>query len=637
MQTPQAVTQTSSILLTPTSFENFSASGIQFNEQDYKRFISHIDGITPNEINIEFQNDRCYLWNIQSNAKLIKGKRHGSFCIAGYPHFLSHHIMYLFFNAIPVDVVDPNDPCPCESGNRYQSCCRFVIRHRCVQITGQDSNGQCVNPLHLMPGDQHANQHDIRVDGTGRGQVQQGSEHHNASIDEPKAQAIWEDIISRPADSTLDGVAIKHNVSLSIVKDISCGRTWNHVSGISNEKRIENVRSQNDKSYFLECTRRKNVLEAKGIEYFGDVPPPKTEEHKPTTRFCKGPLCLKQNSTDGIEKEIDQFQWKTKDHLQRRSQCNECKNYELRTFRSNKKRKREEESPKEKEHDIDTDHIHLHTSGCQTIQCLKCMLTKRATDFPFHNKPKLIHIVYCRDCWNIMQEEAYRSGQKYCQRCIKLVRLDEISSAPIWCKLCRRLDERERNEKKKELIESVEHTELKAGQKVCNFCYQVKSNFRGGGNKCLDCTDTVAKASRRNWYHANKESHVGSKLAEQVAMRMQDYKKALKKPGSAEDPIVQCNRCNVNITASQLDSKKWCYKCRHEYDQINTKKDREQARLEIAVAGGKVCPSCGKKQKMDQFTSTRRDASCNDCKKEKLRANSSAFRARKKRNTENCQ
>ena len=321
---------------------------IHIEPKNLKLVLNKIDGI--DQENIIFESDICYLWNASirtSKKNTVSGNQHGAVHNITIGNMTSHRLIYMLTYGIPNLPIDRFDKCPCESGKNYQNCCRPEIRHRCKQITESDNNGLCVNPLHLELGDHHSNMHDIRVDGTGKGKIHIGNNHPRSIITEDKAREIWNDIQNKKEKKyTLQDIADIHGVKKSFIKDISCGRTWNHITGIPTKKRIDNVKLQKEKAYTKECIRRRKVLESKDIPYFGDyfeeedLVEKKEEE---TTKICKGPLCIKQNP-EGLQTPIEDFPFKTKEKKERRPNCKQCKLEQQRIYRQ---KKRKAESQKE--------------------------------------------------------------------------------------------------------------------------------------------------------------------------------------------------------------------------------------------------------------------------------------------------
>ncbi len=271
------------------SFSNPKEWDLHFTEDRCKMFLNFISNIDDKE-NPEFCSSTCNLWN-GATSQQGAGHQHGMFYVQEKTSVNVNRLMFMLTYGIPVDHdISRHDYCPCDSKQKktYQRCCRPEIRHRCIEMTGEDHKGLCLNPLHLVLGDHSSNMHDIRVDGTGKGHIHKGDEHPRSSISEEKAREIWKD----KGILTMKQIAEKHGVKHGFVKDMACGRTWNDVTGISNAKRVEHVKQQRDKKYYAECIRRKEMLESKGYDYWGDFPPvqKETKEEK-TTNICSGLLC----------------------------------------------------------------------------------------------------------------------------------------------------------------------------------------------------------------------------------------------------------------------------------------------------------------------------------------------------------
>lgn len=219
---------------------NAKLHGMDLTVTRFKNFLKKIDGIDPN--NPIFKSNRCYMWTGAIANPTLKGGQHGNFNAGNNKIMKAHRIMYMLCNGIPHVAWKSTIPCPCGklyNGRRkqYRTCCGPVVMHKCIECVGKDSNGRCVNPFHLKLGTHSENQRDIYFHGTGRGKISQGELHGRATMTDEKARAVWEDV--NPLNKTLthEQIAVKHGVSKNIVKDMSRGKTWNHITGISTAKR----------------------------------------------------------------------------------------------------------------------------------------------------------------------------------------------------------------------------------------------------------------------------------------------------------------------------------------------------------------------------------------------------------------
>lgn len=323
-------------MLWEPNFEYTRKWELNVNNAVLQRFVQKIDGFfldTP-----YFDVDRCYLWTGAGRKPIEglshKGRQHGTFN-CNQTLIPAHRLIYILTYGIPNDVVHKSDPCPCGSEKVYKSCCRFEVRHQCITITNEDHNGLCVNPLHLKLGDHSANQHDIRIDGTGKGKISAGEKHHKCSITEEIARNIWSDLQTGIPQKTIQE---KHSLpTKNIVKDISRGKTWTHITGKNRDKHNKLTHKRNEQKYRAECRRRKRVLESKGFVYYGDVYPDSEEDdevpvEEKTERICTNPKC----SFKGEPQDIENFVWKTKERKSRRTQCKTCKNQEQVAYRAQK-------------------------------------------------------------------------------------------------------------------------------------------------------------------------------------------------------------------------------------------------------------------------------------------------------------
>lgn len=266
---------------------------IDFNEKIFENFLNNIEGIDVK--NPVFYENKCNLWTgaKQHKTENFKGGNHGYFNLKinskDFKTFGAHRLMYILAYGIPEDMASPRDPCPCGEQNTkailkgsiktYGSCCRKVVRHNCKEISGEDYDGQCVNPLHLKLGTQSENQHDIRKHGTGKGGVFKGETAYQAKYSDEQMKELWKDIQLREeqlqsreekedtSTITLLELTKKHNMTYNTVKDMKNGRSWNHITGI--------VKTKNEKRKERE-TKKFNVKQAqKREEDTSNMPQPK--------------------------------------------------------------------------------------------------------------------------------------------------------------------------------------------------------------------------------------------------------------------------------------------------------------------------------------------------------------------------
>jgi len=403
------------------------------NEELYsKSFLDKVDGIDTKDP--VFVSNQCNIWTgatYETNG-YMRGKYN-----PGTP-IDAHRYMFLLTYGIPKSDTPNDSPCPCGSGKIFKQCCKIVIRHRCIQFTGENNQGVCVNPLHLCIGDTLANMHDIREDGTGRGKISRGDNHPNAKITEEKACYIWADIHEYNRSTkimTLAEIAIKHEVGTDIVKDISCGRTWNEVTGLSNEKRIKNVKRQKDKKIYNEYQRRKEFYESRGLEYVGDIAPKIEDPPKPTSKICHGILC-KQLDPNGMELPLECFGWKTSDHIQRRSECIQCKNESLRKYRCHKE---EREYVMKTPNHISSNEIDLSQMKCCAGEFCKSRYPD-GTPQPLENFLKVNGkpAVYCKTCKQEKDRQSYERRKKSTIDEKQPINVTSIKlNCPVGCKYCK--------------------------------------------------------------------------------------------------------------------------------------------------------------------------------------------------------
>ena len=224
----------------------------------FQNYFSKIEGIQIENNTVTFQKDKCYMWTgaCKSNQK---GAQHGVFKINETQEMNAHRIIYILAYGIPLDIVNILDPCPCGAiskkgttkGNSktYKSCCRPEVRHLCMDITGKDSNGRCVNPLHMKIGIKIENQHDIRRHRTGRGKIQIGNNHPNVKVNEDVVKAFWDDFKTNETFTTLKQMSEKYNISYTTAKDIKRGRTWTHVTGLDPTEHYETRKQKSTQGF----------------------------------------------------------------------------------------------------------------------------------------------------------------------------------------------------------------------------------------------------------------------------------------------------------------------------------------------------------------------------------------------------
>jgi hypothetical protein len=202
-----------------------------------------------------FDSDTCCLWKGSVRPKNQKGVQHGIFPIEGQT-IAPHRLMYIICFGLPIDITDPKNLCPCGAQGRkklpktYGSCCRQMVLHKCKEITGKDHDGACVNPLHLKLGTAAENQHDIRVHSTGKGGVKPGETAYQAKMTDNVAKEIRNAIQEK--NTTLKEVAIRFGVSYNMVKDMSSGKSWNSISGLTKKKEYNKKRIDRAETIYQE-------------------------------------------------------------------------------------------------------------------------------------------------------------------------------------------------------------------------------------------------------------------------------------------------------------------------------------------------------------------------------------------------
>lgn len=91
------------------------------------------------------------------------------------------------------------------------------IRHLC-------NEPRCINPDHLQMGSKSQNNFDDKIE---NGTLRQGEQHYNASTSEQTARTI----LASKGEGTQKQRAKEFGVSLNIVKDIDCGKSWASLTG----------------------------------------------------------------------------------------------------------------------------------------------------------------------------------------------------------------------------------------------------------------------------------------------------------------------------------------------------------------------------------------------------------------------
>lgn len=158
---------------------------MDLTEKDIERFLSKIDkNSSPNG---------CWIWTAHLS-------------INGYPRFRlnkktleGHRLSYFIFK----DNIFPD---------------KNYICHTC-------DNPSCVNPEHLFAGTNQDNMTDRN--NKNRQWKPIGSKHPRALIDEEDVKEIKKLL---KCGMTHKNIAKKFNVKISLISDISCKRTWIHVT-----------------------------------------------------------------------------------------------------------------------------------------------------------------------------------------------------------------------------------------------------------------------------------------------------------------------------------------------------------------------------------------------------------------------
>ena len=456
------------------------------NDELYSEsFLNYVDNIDPK--NPIFVSNQCNLWN--GTININKGYARGRYQ-DGRTIMEAYRYMYILrYGGIPKNKgIEDNDICPCQEGiekkRKYKDCCKPVVRHRCIQFTGENHQGLCVNPFHLYIGTSLHNRHDVLVDKTGKGKVMKGAEHPNAKITDDVAREIWTDIES---GMKLEDVANKHDVSLHIVKDMSASKTWTHITGKSNAKMLENRKIEKDKKFYKQCIARKDTMESKGFHFCGEIPPKPEEAPKPTTKICRGIICI-QIDPNGMELPLECFGWKSSDHIQRRSECIQCKNESLRKYRCRKE---------EREYIMKIPN-HIASNVIDTTK-MKCCAGE-----------------YCRS--------KYSEGNPQ-----PLENFPQVKGKPYaYCKLCKQMKDKQSYERRKkstinekeQMSNEPDETLIKlncpVGFKYCKTCkdYLPIEQFPGSNAKtkwvqiimdCTECRKMNAKKSKAEAYERSKK------------------------------------------------------------------------------------------------------------------------------------
>lgn len=143
------------------------------------RFIS----LMPNDLH----GSECWDWPLSFNKKT----GYGQFMVKARPMRLenSHRLSYQIFNG------------PLEHGE--------VVRHQC-------DNRKCFNPAHLLKGSIAQNNQDMIE----KKRHCHGVRHYRAKLNNEKVIAIRSNG-GKPRD-----LAVKYQVSISVIRDVLSGRTW---------------------------------------------------------------------------------------------------------------------------------------------------------------------------------------------------------------------------------------------------------------------------------------------------------------------------------------------------------------------------------------------------------------------------
>lgn len=357
---------------------------------DAKKFLQmlrHIDGFDP--VALVFEPNKCYAWLGAHNAST----GHGLMRIGDQTR-LVHRVIYNITYGIPGDEGDLNAPCPCGQARRYQSCCRPTVRHLCeIRSDAPGPSGSCCNPLHMALGTQSDNQRDIHVQKKGRGGVMPGESHPHAKMTDEKALAVWQDI---KAGMTGKATAAKHGITTGMVKDMSRGRTWNHVTGIPTAKREAQYARRNEaksETSLAMAALQKRRAEEVGLptDHIGFEP----EEHlglkrKRSDDSDSGEEEIEvQNASSktcnkcGETKDIESFSWKNKNIGKRKGFCKPCEKIENAKHRVAKTTRAERFA----------DELVLRP-GEETKRCSKC-----GKDVPLHGMSNHYWCKACRRQW----------------------------------------------------------------------------------------------------------------------------------------------------------------------------------------------------------------------------------------------
>lgn len=511
-----------------------------------------------------FKANECVAWKGATNSN----SGHGLQRLANKSRPVPR-LIYAIFYGLPRDAHDRMSKCPCGSLKVYQSCCRATVRHNCASFVTAEKrlpSGMCCNPLHLCIGTQSDNQRDIHRDKTGRGKVMPGETHPQSKITEQQARAAWAD---RQAGMTLKAAAEKHGISVSTMKDMSRGRTWNHVTGIDTAKRDVQYAKRNEAK--SQAAYRKSLLQkrdaaAAGLnaEHVGFQPvewrPPKIRRTDNTWSEAEQPTTSKKCSKCAETKPVEAFPWKNKARGIRKAFCSECQRSENAKYR----------------------------------------------------KPRGVRAERFAD------ERVLRPGEstEHCSRCGEDVPEHGMSSNGSWCKACRREWERESKLPKPAPV-------LNPTTQQCCDCGETKSvdlfpwkklNVKRK-NHCKEC-DKV----RCRKYRAAKDG-----LGQEVkgVERVKAVEKAVESSAPKFPSVMKCVDCHATKPTADFG---WVYK-NVKHKKFCRECDRERSRRHYATVRSKdpvvhsgvmlMCSDCGTTKPEEDFRFIKRDnkrmAHCRAC------------------------
>lgn len=256
--------------------------GIVMDKDRFKNFFDKISEaiIVTDEkdsMTVTFERSKCYEWGAAGD-KVKKGAQHGMFNIGNQHDMVASRFAYIIAHGLKQNEngIANDDLCPCGSVGRkgkrktYKKCCRLEVTHQCKSINGLDSNGKCVNPLHLVAKTHSENMGDIHIHKTGRGKVSRGENHGNAEINEDDVKNIWADLLIYKKGTseqkkqnhveTYGQIVKKYgkpSITLTKVKDISAGRTWNHITMLERPQKRYDARNKRNHQKIIEETERK--------------------------------------------------------------------------------------------------------------------------------------------------------------------------------------------------------------------------------------------------------------------------------------------------------------------------------------------------------------------------------------------